>query len=68
VKQFWLFTWDSYYPCGPLEDFEKDFDAVEECFEYLTIKGHKSCYGAILDMYNRKWIKVPDDLLRSSYR
>lgn len=37
MKRYMLFTFDSDYPQGGMDDFKKSFDTLEECKEYFKL-------------------------------
>lgn len=47
MKRFLVFSYDTYYPCGGMGDFQDDFDTLEEATAFcLTL--------------NDDWIQIYD--------
>ena len=36
MKQFWLFSGETFYPSGGMKDFVLSFDTVQEAVEYAN--------------------------------
>jgi hypothetical protein len=46
-KKYKVFQYDSYYPCGGIEDCYVEFDILEDAIEY--IKSNQYDYNYIID-------------------
>lgn len=56
MKRYLLFSGDDYYPCGGWDDFEGDFDTLEESLK-LT-KKHSDDWCHVVDTVTMKIIKI----------
>jgi hypothetical protein len=44
MKRYWIFIYDEYYPGGGMEDFNIDFNNIDECNNYLKERDPKLFY------------------------
>lgn len=64
MKQYWLFGYDCYYPSGAKQDFMLDFDSLAETQDYINNLEYSRDYYDILDMQERKWIRVSKNIIQ----
>lgn len=64
MKRFLVFAGDAYYPEGGMNDFQEDFDTLEEAksFEAKIKQEFKSIWGDNWKDY--KWIAIWDSEIR----
>lgn len=45
MKRYLVFIGDCYYPDGGMDDFEGDFDTLEEAKDFITEKANKENFS-----------------------
>jgi len=66
MKRFLVFAGDCYYPEGGMNDFQEDFDTLEEArdFEAKIKKKLESDWGD-LNWYDFNWTRIWDSETRT---
>ena len=54
MKRYMVFSGEDYYPNGGMEDFDKDFDIIEEAIEFA--KKQKGDWIQIYDIVSKQII------------
>lgn len=66
-KRYWLFTYDSYYPCGGMSDFYDSYDTVEEVIALIVKENHLMDNYDLFDSQLRKTMTLYGDQRKNEY-
>lgn len=56
MKQYLLFSGDTYYPYGGWRDFDESFDSIDEAEKYIS-NNHAPDWWQIVDIKTGKIVK-----------